>query len=63
MIFEDIGQIEHETVSIHVSFLEIHKEIAFDLLGPIMAKGGRKSKEVRQITINSYLVCLHVSIY
>ena len=47
MIFDHISQVEHETISIHVSFMEIYKEMAFDLLGFIQGKDTGKANQVR----------------
>ena len=47
MIFDHISQVEHETISIHVSFMEIYEEMAFDLLGFIQGKDTGKAKQVR----------------
>ena len=49
MIFEYITQVENEMISIHVSFMEIYKEVAFDLLGSIPNKDAGKTNQVRQI--------------
>ena len=54
MIFDHISQVEHETISIHVSFMEIYKEMAFDLLGFIQGKDTGKAKQVRQIVLTLY---------
>ena len=48
-IFQEVGDNQLETVSIYVSFLEIYKETAYDLLGPLLFKGPRKTKELPKV--------------
>lgn len=48
-IFQKLQRNQHETVNLHVSFLEIYKEMAYDLLGPLLFKGPRKIKELPKV--------------
>ncbi|KAL9955265.1 hypothetical protein ACROYT_G036563 [Oculina patagonica] len=50
-IFQEVDNNQHETVNIHVSFLEIYKETAYDLLGPLLLKGSRKTKELSKVLV------------
>ena len=49
LIFQKIQENQDEAVSLHVSFLEIYKEKAYDLLGPLLFRGSRKIKELPKV--------------
>ena len=49
LIFQKIQHNQDEAVSLHLSFLEIYKEMAYDLLGPLLFRGSRKIKELPKV--------------
>lgn len=52
LIFHKLQHNQHDTINLHISFLEIYTETAYDLLGPLLFKGPRKFKELpKQVLI------------
>lgn len=49
LIFEKLEQNQDEAVNLHISFLEIYKETAYDLLGPPLFKGPQKIKDLPKV--------------
>ena len=57
LIFHKLQHNQHDTINLHISFLEIYTETAFDLLGPLLFKGPRKFKELPKVQYPC-MVCL-----
>ena len=48
-IFQRVIKFQQESFDIHVSFLEIYNEKAYDLLGPLLLRGSKDTKKLSKV--------------
>lgn len=51
LIFRRILRFQQESVDLHVSFLEIYNEKAYDLLGPLLFRGSKKTRKLQKVLV------------
>lgn len=50
-IFQRVIKFQQESFDIHVSFLEIYNEKAYDLLGPLLLRGSKDTKKLSKVLV------------